>query len=239
MYRKSASLFRSLILQSGVLLVVCVFAQPNLHAQINNKRWDLKKYNLGFMMGLNFSDMVTKTSLPYTDPDINQTLYSIEVQSKTGISLGIITNIKLADNFDLRFIPTVAIQQRNYVYQLKDSIQEKKLEAAYLDLPLLVRVKSNFYKNKRVYIISGFKFSSNLVSDKKVKNNPSILKTNPMDLSLEMGVGIDLYGERVKVCPELRYSMGLLNIYNPENTHFGEAIHRLSSQLLTLVINFE
>jgi hypothetical protein len=206
---------------------------------VNNKRWDLKKYNLGFMMGLNFSDMVTKTSLPYLDTDINQTLYSIQVESKTGISLGIITNIKIADNFDFRFIPTVAIQQRNYVYQLKDSISERKLEAAYLDLPFLVRVKSNFYNNKRVYVISGFKMSSNLVSDKKVRNNPSILKTNPIDFSLEMGVGIDLYGERVKVCPELRYSLGLINIYNPENTHFGEAIHRLSSQLLTLVINFE
>jgi hypothetical protein len=206
---------------------------------VNNKRWDLKKYNLGFMMGLNFSDMVTKTSLPYTDVDIKQTLYSIEVQSKTGISLGIITNIKISDNFDFRFIPTVAIQQRNYKYQLKDSITEKKLEAAYLDLPVLLRIKSNFYQNKRVYVITGFKMSSNLVSDKKVKNNPSILKTNPIDFSLEMGVGIDLYGERVKVCPELRYSMGLINIYNPENTHFGEAVHRLSSQLLTLVINFE
>lgn len=206
---------------------------------VNNKRWDLKKYNLGFLMGLNFSDMVTKTHLPFTDPDINQTLYSIEVQSKTGISLGIITNIKIADNFDFRFIPTVAIQQRNYKYQLKDSISERKLEAAYLDLPFMVRMKSNFYQNKRVYVISGLKVSSNLVSDKKVRNNPSILKTNPVDVCLEMGVGIDLYGERVKVCPELRYSMGLLNIYNPENTHFGEAIERLSSQLLTLVINFE
>lgn len=223
----------------GSLLFLCS-GLSNLSAQmVNNKRWDLKKYNLGFMMGLNFSDMVTKTSLPYLDKDINQTLYSIEVESKTGISLGIITNIKIADNFDFRFIPTVAIQQRNYVYQLKDSLSERKLEAAYLDLPVLIRIKSNFYNNKRVYVISGFKVSSNLVSDKKVKNNPSILKTNPIDISWEMGVGIDLYGERVKVCPELRYSMGLLNIYNPENTHFGEAIHRLSSQLLTLVINFE
>lgn len=216
-----------------------LLTQASSAQMVNNKRWDLKKYNLGFMMGLNFSDMVTKTSLPYTDVDIKQTLYSIEVQSKTGISLGIITNIKIADNFDFRFIPTVAIQQRNYIYQLKDSVTEKKLEAAYLDLPVLFRIKSNFYQNKRVYVITGFKMSSNLVSDKKVKNNPSILKTNPIDFSLEMGVGIDLYGERVKVCPELRYSMGLINIYNPENTHFGEAVHRLSSQLLTLVINFE
>lgn len=216
-----------------------LLTQAGTAQMVNNKRWDLKKYNLGFMMGLNFSDMVTKTSLPYTDVDIKQTLYSIEVQSKTGISLGIITNIKIADNFDFRFIPTVAIQQRNYIYQLKDSVTEKKLEAAYLDLPVLFRIKSNFYQNKRVYVITGFKMSSNLVSDKKVKNNPSILKTNPIDFSLEMGVGIDLYGERVKVCPELRYSMGLINIYNPENTHFGEAVHRLSSQLLTLVINFE
>lgn len=219
--------------------LIILLTQASSAQMVNNKRWDLKKYNLGFMMGLNFSDMVTKTSLPYTDLDIKQTLYSIEVQSKTGISLGIITNIKIADNFDFRFIPTVAIQQRNYIYQLKDSVTEKKLEAAYLDLPVLFRIKSNFYQNKRVYVITGFKMSSNLVSDKKVKNNPSILKTNPIDFSLEMGVGVDLYGERVKVCPELRYSMGLINIYNPENTHFGEAVHRLSSQLLTLVINFE
>ena len=222
------------------ILLLCFLTALQVKGQyINNKRWDLKKYNLGFLMGLNFSDMVTKTSLPYTDPDINRTLYSIQVESKTGISLGIITNIKLADNFDLRFIPTVAIQQRNYRYQLRDSIENKKLEAAYLDLPVLIRIKSNFYQNKRVYVITGFKVSSNLVSDKKVKNNPSMLKTNPLDLTWEIGAGIDLYGERVKVCPEIRYSMGLLNIYNPENTHFGEAVHRLSSQLLTLVINFE
>jgi len=226
-------------IQFIVIIFLMNFLPQSIEAQVNNKRWDLKRYNLGFMMGLNFSDMITKTSLPYYDPDINRTLFNIEVKSKVGISLGIITNIKISDNFDFRFIPTVAIQQRNYRYFYKDSVEDKKLEAAYLDVPVLLRIKSNFYQNKRVYVITGFKFSSNLVSDKKVRNNPSIIKTNPLDLTLEMGVGIDLYGERVKVCPELRYSMGLLNIYNPENTHFGEAIHKLSSQLLTLVINFE
>src|SRR5690606_18066507 len=112
-----------------VIIILKSVLPREIEAQVTNKRWDLKCDNLGFVMWLNFSDMITKTSLPYYDPDINRTLFNIEVKSKVGISLGIITNIKISDNFDFRFIPTVAIQQRNYRYFYKDSVEDKKLEA--------------------------------------------------------------------------------------------------------------
>jgi len=222
-------------------LILCLFLFTciNVSAQVNNRRWDLKKYNFGFLMALNFTDMNTRTRLPLYEPALKQTLYKIEIQSRVGITLGLISNIKLARNFDFRFIPCVAIQQRNYSYYMTDSISTRRLEAAYLDLPFLVRMKSNFYKNKRVYVITGFKFSANVSSNKKVRNNQNLIKTNPLDFCIELGAGVDLYGERIKLCPEIRYSLGVLNIYNPKNTYFGGAVSRLSSQMVTLSLNFE
>jgi hypothetical protein len=57
----------------------------------------------------------------------------------------------------------VSLTQRNFVYQVRDSIFRRKLEASYLDLPLFIKWKSDLYQNYRMYVMAGPMLSVNLV----------------------------------------------------------------------------
>jgi hypothetical protein len=79
----------------------------------------------------------------------------------------------------------------------------------------------------------------NMISDKKVRNDYSLLKVKTQDIALTVGAGIILYGDRIKMTPEIRYTTGISSIYEPAFTHHSQAITYLISQTLTLCINFE
>ncbi len=221
------------------IIAFFVFCGATLLYSQNNKHYDWRMFNLGFTMGMNYS----MVRLDYGDLENNPRkpgLKDIVVKPIPGINLGMITNLKLADMWDLRFIPSVSLQQRNFNYFMtRDSSFLRRLEAAYLDLPLLVKFKSQFWRNHRVYVMGGGKFSWNLSSDKKVKDDPDILKTDKYDHSVVVAFGVDIYGDRVKLSPEISYSFGLPDIYVPENTNFGTNIKRIRTHMLLISLNFE
>jgi hypothetical protein len=159
--------------------------------------------------------------------------------SVVGINLGMITSANINNNWDVRFIPGVSLQQRNIDFVYRDRTDNFKIESAYVELPLLFKFKSDFRDNYRVYILGGFKYSINLVSDKKAESDPELLKIEKTDYSFEFGFGIDIYGDRVKLSPEIRYSLGFKNIHVPESTFEGSAIRQLQSHGITLLLNFE
>ena len=209
----------------------------HLSAQTNYHRYDIRKFNLGFAMGGVVSDV--RFQRIYLDPDKNTYVREVYAKPIVGITLGMITNKKLAWYWDLRFIPSVSLQQRNFEIRYRDSVVVKKLEASYLDLPIGIKYKSDVWNDYRVYVYSGLKFSINLMSDKKVKSDPNLIRIDRTDFSWEIAVGIDLYGARVKLTPELKYSVGLKNIYIPETDTKPRSDYALTTQALTLSLYFE
>jgi hypothetical protein len=87
--------------------------------------------------------------------------------------------------------------------------------------------------------LTGLQASFNLNSNKKVLNDPDLLKTQTTDIAFVGAIGVDLYGERLKLSPEFRFTRGLINIYEPINTRFPRAISDLFSQLFVFTLNFE
>ncbi|MCZ2355991.1 MAG: PorT family protein [Bacteroidia bacterium] len=241
-------MIRSIIRLAVLLPIFIGFLKPAL-AQ-NNIHYDLRQFNLGFLMGLNIADVKIKYNHLSTNYDKAGDLSEIDALSSPGITLGMITNTKLLPNFDFRFIPSISLQQRNFNYhfashkkisyfQYQDSMVKKRLESANLDLPAMIRFRSNFYKNYRVYVMSGIKYSINLASDKRSRDDPNVIKIDKRDWSWEVAAGIEIYGDRVKLTPEIRYSLGLRNVYAPENTDFGDRISRMNTQAILISLNFE
>jgi hypothetical protein len=150
-----------------------------------------------------------------------------------------ITNFRINNNWDFRFVPCVSLQQRNInFYYLRETVQ-RQIESSNIELPVLFKFKTDFYKNVRYYILGGLKYSINLVSDKKIESDPTLLKIDRSDMSLETGFGIDFYTDRVKLSPEIRYSLGFLNVYIPETSPEGAAIRQIRTHGFTLLLNFE
>lgn len=198
-------------------------------------------------MGLNYNTFDMSSSVNLRDRYTGVFLRDVDLQGMPGISLGLITNFNLKgspfeNNFDIRFTPCVTLEQRNIRFNhgmFGDSVITKKVESSDLNFPIVVKFKSNYYNRVRVYMTAGMQYSINMVSNKKVLNDPSLIKTDKGDLTWIASFGIDLYGERLKLSPEIRYSRGMTNIYSPKNTAFSNAIKDLHSQSITFLLNFE
>jgi hypothetical protein len=200
--------------------------------------FDFSKFNLGFLMGLNYNAYNLKEQVQIEERGI--LLERIQVLPRYGLSLGMISNYNLSDQFSLRFIPTISLEQRDFNYNFaNDSLVVRKIEASYLNLPLMLQMKSKYWRSTRMYVLAGAQLGLNMGSNKKVRDDKNLLKITTHDASLVFGFGWNLYGDRIKLSPEIRYSMGLINIYRPEFTSHAAAIETLMSQVLMLVVNFE
>ena len=212
----------------------------SLHAQSygNAHPFDFKRFNLGFLMGLNYNSYNLKEQINIIDDGV--LLERITVQPRYGLNLGMITNLSLHKQIALRFVPTISLEQRDFDYRFAgDSMIVRKIEASYLNLPLMFQFKTKYYKATRVYVLAGAQLGLNLASNKKVRNDPNLLKITTHDVSLTFGAGINLYGDRIKLSPEILYSVGLINIYQPEFTSHPYAIESLMSQVIAINVNFE
>jgi len=224
---------------SALLILSCFGLYSEAIAQYNNLRFDRRRFNLGFSIGMNLTDVDMHIGKLEYDRRTNAGMQRIKIGTVPGINLGIINNVRLTRNLDLRFIPAVSLQQKNFSYVFQDTIIERKLEASYMQMPLFLKFKSNFYKHYRVYVMTGTQLSINMVSDRKVRDDPNLIKIEKIDWSWEFAFGIDIYADRVKLSPEIRYSIGMKNIYVPEFDTYGPAISLLSSQGITLSLHFE
>jgi len=67
------------------------------------------------------------------------------------------------------------------------------------------------------------------------------LVTTGRDFSLEMGMGFEIYFKYFKFAPEIRFSHGLTNLYQAENTNplFRDAISSIKRRSITVYLNFQ
>ncbi|MDX2247027.1 MAG: porin family protein [Bacteroidia bacterium] len=222
-----------------VVAFLLFLSQQGFSQSYRNKHpFDFKDFNLGFLMGFNYNSYNLKEQINIIDRGI--LLHQVEVVPRYGLTLGMIANYNFADQISLRSGINISLEQRdfNYFFQ-NDSLIIRKIEASYVNLPFVFQFKTKYYKATRVYVLSGAQIGLNLNSNKKVRDDMNLLKITAQDYSLIFGAGINLYGDRIKLSPEIRYSLGLKNIYEPEFTSHPYAISKLLSQVLVLVVNFE
>ncbi|MDX1907020.1 MAG: porin family protein [Bacteroidia bacterium] len=203
----------------------------------NNHPFDLKKFNLGLLMGVTYNTYNVKEQINIVDNGV--LLQNIQLVPRYGLNFGIITNMNLHKQVSMRFIPQVSLEERDFTYYFADSTVNRKIEASYLNFPVTFQFKTGYYRAMRTYVVAGAQYGVNLASNKRVRNDKNLLKISNQDLSLVFGFGFNIYGDRIKLSPEIRYSLGLLNLYEPQFTSHANAIELLSSQVLSINVNFE
>lgn len=231
-------------------LIVCFLLfsgiSSSLVAQTYGKHpFDSKKFHLGFQMGLNWNGYNLKEQINVREDGV--LLREIDVIPRWGMSFGMITNFNLKDYAALRIVPGISLEQRDFSFYFEDSSEpldtvdavNRRIESAYFNLPVMMQWRTKYWNRSRLYVLTGAQIGFNLQSDKKVLDDPNRLKINTEDISLVVGIGWNLYGDRLKLSPEIRYSFGLFDIYQPLHTTHSTAISHLYSQVLTFSINFE
>jgi len=203
--------------------------------------FDFKKFNLGLQIGLTYNDYNLNQQINVGEgPD---TLRGLSVRPRPGVSLGMITNLNLGRQVSLRAVPSITLEQRDLVYQIGNPQESaplvRKVDPAYFNLPVTLQWKTSYWRRLRFYVLTGAQLSVNLVRTEEVRDDPNLIKLTRSEGALVFGFGVNMYGDKVKFSPEIRYKMGFTNVYVPENTSFATAISRLTSQMISLNFNFE
>ena len=116
----------------------------------------------------------------------------------------------------------------------------KKVESTYLELPLELKYKSKRVNNYRAYVLAGFKYGIDMVSQAKVKaQDPDVIKLSRNDYGYEIGFGLDCYLDLFKFSPEIKMFQGIPNILVDDPAAYSTSIKSLRSRIFTLSFTFE
>jgi len=237
------------------------FCQKGLQ---NLKEYDYEPYHFGFLLAYNqmgFAIKVDNSQLNKTFPSTEfensnsktALLKSAEPNSTTGFTIGIIGNLRVAEHFDLRFIPSLSFGERNIIYnystqstqgKIDTLLLEKSIKSTLLEFPLMLKYKGNRIENARPYILGGMKYVLDLQSDAKKntdnQNGEFIVKLKQYDIYGELGAGFDFYFDWFKMGLEAKMSYGLRDILVRDNlSMYTSAINRLNSKIFQLSVTFE
>lgn len=171
-----------------------------------------------------------------------------------GFQLGLLANLKISDNLDIRFIPDVNFSDRTLAFAY-DSLSSlggaaiinpiiKTVQSTYLDLPLYLKFKSDRKGNIRSYIIGGLIYSYDIIPKKKNDDSgfppiEKLVKIQSNVISYKIGVGVDLYYEYFKMSPEISVSNSLVNVLNQNNNPFSSPIQKLIPTSIHFSVYFE
>ncbi len=204
---------------------------------LNLPNYDDKPIHYGFHLSLNHSAFRVTHSQWFVD---NDTIATLRGSGQSGFGLGFIFNFRVFKYGDVRLLPTVAFYTRTMEFGIKgeDDPVIASIQSSFVDLPILFKYKAKRRSNTRAYMVGGVKFGFE-VGGKKKRDDDDELVVNTLDLSLEYGVGLDMYSQYFKFAPELRFSLGLLNMLKSTQSIYSQPVDKLSTYTVSLFLNFE
>jgi len=209
-----------------------VVNQPN----IDNARW-----SWGYFLGFNSYDFDFDYINYDPDPVTGQ---DFRVGTRTGFNVGLVGNLKLTENLDLRLEPGVNFNTRDFQALKADEGTYREISATYVHIPLLLKFNANRLNNFRPFVTGGLSTSINLSSN---ENNPDDnsagqfrMKTNTY--YYEIGFGIDLYLYYFKLTPSIRGVFAindeLVRDENPNSIYTGN-VDSMSSRAVFINFTFQ
>ena len=203
----------------------------------------MKQLHFGITMGINRSAFKLYKHASFSDLNKNpiDSINSIETASGMGFNLGIISDLRLTEHLNLRFIPALSFAERGIYYEMGNKINKtKRIESTYLDFPIQLKFKSERIKDFRLYTFLGSKYSIDMISNAKARNALGKLKTKKHVFFVEYGCGTDFYFEYFKFSIEIKFSNGFNDILVYENDFlYSSVLDRLFPKTFLFSLHFE
>lgn len=185
---------------------ICILSSFTISAQRrkvdNLPSFDERKLHFGFYLGLNQNDF--KINLrPSNYP--NATITS---EPSTGFNVGLIADLRLHKNINLRFEPGLMSNSKkllfNHLQTARDSVRE--IGTTYLHLPVVLKFSANRWNNVRPYVVAGVSYDHNFSSNQKNfdDNASGEFRMKTSNFMYEIGIGIDIYLYYFKFSPSIR-----------------------------------
>jgi hypothetical protein len=195
-----------------LIILILFFISLSASAQLftrekikNIENFDKQRLSWGFYLGLNSYDY--QFNYEKDQPDIL-------VETSTGFSVGLVSNLRLNDYLDLRFEPGLFITTRNLQYdpvyfeglEPNSSDLMREVKSTYVHFPLLLKVSTKRFNNFKPFIIGGVSAALNLSSNEENPDDNAAgqFRTKKNVLFYELGFGIDFYNQYFKFTPSIR-----------------------------------
>ncbi|MCP3929933.1 MAG: PorT family protein [Bacteroidetes bacterium] len=199
-----------------------------------------KPYYFGITLAMNTSNYNIFRSKEFIQ---NDSIINIESITGPGFNLGIVTNLKIGNYFDFRFLPTLSFAERNIRYGRDSKIaplSKRKIESVFVEMPFHVRYKSQPFKDMRLFVIAGVKYSFDVASDSRTRQADTLVKVSPTDFQLETGAGIQIFFPYFIFSPEIKISHGIGNtLLYDGNLEESTVLEKILSRTFTLSFHFE
>lgn len=206
---------------------------------------DQKLLHFGFTLGMHTQEFQFTPSLVTDEKGVQW--YGDAVILIPGFTVGIVTDMRLGEYFNLRSVPTLNFGDRPIMFSgMKNGKQVDEfnttLISAIISLPLSIKYRAMRVNNYRPYLIAGV---GGMVDLSRKKDLTLLLKQ--YDYFVEFGVGCDYYMPYFKLAPEFKMTIGFNDmlerdrpmIADERELIYTQSIRRLTSRLFTLTFNFE
>ena len=219
----------------------------------NLPAFDLKRLHFGFTVGLNTMDLGIRRNY-----EAENFVYADVSRILPGFQVSVVSDLRLNDNWNLRFLPGISFGSREVSYYEYDQLNGQRAEMvrisnvdnpvalgpSFLDFPLHFKYRSSRVNNYRPYLVGGLNFRYDMSAKQEYDGDSNqYVKFKPADLYVEFGFGVDTYLRYFKLAPEIKLAMGLRNIINdegrPPHVQFVESIDRVTSYIVMINFHFE
>ena len=229
-----------LIFLSLFFLTINSSAQRNNLKIENLQNFDQKKIHFGYYIGFNNYNY----KLDYKINPEKRTLIGDQI----GINVGLIGDLKLSKNLNLRFEPGLYTNKSEIVFYnrekfTKNSDTLRSIKSTYIHFPLLIKYSAKRYNNIKPYLLGGLSTSFNLSGNQNSPedNNNGVFRLKTNTFYYELGFGIDFYLQYFKFSPSIRGVFSLKNELVPDNTStsiFTGNIDKMSTRAIFINFSF-
>ncbi len=230
----------------GLIILLILFVGFSINGQniakgnYNFMDFQKKDYYFGISLGINNSAyQVNRSSNFATNDSIN----IVNGVFKPGFNLNIITNLKIGQYFDFRFLPGFAFTDRKIEFLNAENEQiNKQIESVFLEIPFLLRFKSAPYKDKRLFIVGGVKYAYDVASNSRANKEKAqfLLQVSPHDYQVEVGAGVQFFFPYFIFSPEIKFSQGIGNVHiYKDELNESRILETVLSRVLSISFNFE
>ncbi len=244
----------------SILLIVAACAAFAQKQRVNYlTTFDDKFIHFGFTIGLNTLDFNVASYKTIGDnPDGYDTSDGISEDTRIrsdvtalvpGFTVGIISNMRLSNSFDLRFLPGLSFGERILTYNIpiddinentNDTYYDYSIKSTFLDFPLLIKYKAQRINNDRPFIIFGSAYRQDISRTAE----DDLVKLKSGGFYAEVGGGWDHYFPFFRLSVEAKFSFGLNNQLgdlptSSQKQYYAQSIKTLRSKIFTLSFHFE
>tara|TARA_R110001583_G_scaffold41751_3_gene132640 strand:- start:20275 stop:20970 length:696 start_codon:yes stop_codon:yes gene_type:complete len=188
-----------------ITAILFIFLTNNVSAQKRDiveykQNWDKQTVFWGYYLGLNNKSYKISYNAPNT---------FINVTASSGFEVGLIGDLRLHKNINLRFEPGLSSNTKTLEFTHiigADNVRTREVNGTYLRFPLLLKFSTDRLNNIRPYAIGGVSYDYNFSSNQDNPNDnlDGEFRMKKNNFMYEIGVGIDLYLPYFIFSPSIR-----------------------------------